>query len=264
MFENIILGIVQGIFEWLPVSSEGIIVLVEKNFFNKEAGLEEIIRYALFLHLGTFFAVLVYFYKDILDLIKTFFNFKTSNCENREILKFLIITSLISGFFGFILIKIFAEMESQLNVSTKIITLIIGLLLLITGILQIRAKKIENREVKRIKNGDSILLGFVQAFAALPGLSRSGLTVSILLLRKFNSAFALKLSFLMSLPIVLGGNIILNFNNFIFSWELLLGLFFSFIFGLLTIKLLLKTAEKINFGWFVLLFGFFVFASVLF
>ena len=264
MFEQIILGIIQGIFEWLPVSSEGIIVLIEKNFFDSQLGLEDIIKKALFLHLGTFLAALIYFHKDVLKLIKALFNFKLANSKTKETLKFLIISSLISGFFGFILMKVFAGMEDQLGLSTKIITLIIGLLLLITGGLQIKSRKIENRGIRKIKNKDSILLGFVQALAALPGLSRSGLTVSALLLRKFNSASALKLSFLMSLPMVLGGNIILNLNNFTFSLEIFLGLLFSFIFGLLTISLLLKIAKKINFGYFVLFFGGLVIFSMFF
>ncbi|MFH0805752.1 MAG: undecaprenyl-diphosphate phosphatase [Patescibacteria group bacterium] len=262
MFEQIILGVIQGIFEWLPVSSEGIIVLIEKNFFNNQAGVEEIIKYALFLHLGTFLAALIYFYKDVLNLIKALFNFKTANAKVQEILKFLIISSLIGGFFGFVLMKVFSGLEEQLELSARIITLIVGLLLLVTGLLQIRAKKTENRGIRKIGNKDSILLGFVQALAALPGLSRSGLTVSALLLRKFNSATALKLSFLMSLPMVLGGNIILNLNNFTFSLEMFLGLAFSFIFGLLTISLLLKIARKINFGYFVLVFGVVVLLSL--
>ena len=69
MFEQIVLGAIQGIFEWLPVSSEGIIVLIEKNFFNSEASLEIIIKHALFLHFGTFLAALIYFHKDVLKLI---------------------------------------------------------------------------------------------------------------------------------------------------------------------------------------------------
>ncbi len=264
MLEQIILGAIQGVFEWLPVSSEGIIVLIEKNFFNNEAGLETIIRYALFLHLGTFLAALIYFYKDVLNLIKALFNFKSAHSEIKEVLKFLIISSLISGFFGFILIKIFAGMEEQLQLSARMITLIIGLLLLITGGLQIKAKRLKSREVKKIENKDSILLGFVQALAVLPGLSRSGLTVSALLLRKFESASALKLSFLMSLPMVLGGNIILNFGSMNFSFNSLLGLFFSFIFGLLTISLLLKIAKKVDFGYFVFIFGALIIASMFF
>ena len=255
MFEQIILGIIQGIFEWLPVSSEGVIVLIEKNFFNSQLGLEDIIRKALFLHLGTFLAALIYFRKDVLNLIKALFNYKSVDSETQKVFKFIVITSLIGGFFGFILMKVFTGLEDQLGLSTKIITLVVGLLLLITGGLQIRAKNIKNSQIKRIENKDSILLGFVQALAALPGLSRSGLTVSALLLRRFDGASALKLSFLMSMPMVLGGNLILNLKEFTFSLEMFLGLIFSFVFGLLTIGLLLKIARKINFGWFVLIFG---------
>jgi len=96
----------------------------------------------------------------------------------------------------------------------------------------------------------------------LPGLCRSGFTVSALLLRLFDVQDALKLSFFMSLPIVLAGNIILNFNDLIFSNELIWGLIFSFIFGLLTIDLLLKIAKRINFGYFVLIFGLLLLGSV--
>ena len=136
------------------------------------------------------------------------------------------------------------------------------MLLLTTGILQIKAKKKEEKKMVDAGNKDGVLLGLVQSFASLPGLSRSGLTVSVLLLRKFRSEAALKLSFLMSLPIVLGGNIILNLDKFNFSLESFSGLLFSFVFGLLTIKLLLKTARKINFGWFVLFFGIIVIISI--
>ena len=214
------------------------------------------------MHLGTFFAALIYFYKDIVKIIKGLFKFKAADFETKQILKFLVISSLISGFWGFVLIKTFAGFEKKLELSAGIITLVVGLLLITTGILQIKAKKKEEKKMVDAGNKDGVLLGLVQSFASLPGLSRSGLTVSVLLLRKFRSEAALKLSFLMSLPIVLGGNIILNLDKFNFSLESFSGLLFSFVFGLLTIKLLLKTARKINFGWFVLFFGIIVIISI--
>jgi len=116
-------------------------------------------------------------------------------------------------------------------------------------------KKGGYRTVRDLKMIDGVLLGIVQGFATLPGFSRSGLTVSALLLCKLDKTYALKLSFLMSLPIVLGGNLVFNFNAFALSVEALVGLFFSFIFGLATIHLLLKIAQKVNFGYFVLFFG---------
>jgi len=264
MLEQIILGIVQGITEWLPVSSEGVIVLITENFLKDGITKEIAVKQALFLHLGTFLAALVYFRKDVLSLIKTMFNYKSANTETQKIFKFLFISFLISGFLGFALLKIFINLEEQLSLSAKAITLVIGLLLLITAYLQIKSSKQGYKKPNDLKNTDSILLGLMQGLAVLPGLSRSGLTVSALLLRKFDDQDALRLSFLMSLPIVLAGNIILNFNNLIFSAELILGLIFSFIFGLLTIDMLLKIAKRINFGYFVLIFGLLVIGSIYF
>jgi len=245
MLEQIILGTVQGIVEWLPISSEGVVVLLAKNFFG-QTSLELLIKKALFLHLGTFLAALIYFRKEVFFLLK-----------DRKLLNFLIISTLISGLLGYGLVKIFLE------IPAKTVILIIGLLLLLTAGFQLKTKKQEYKERKDLTFRDGILLGLVQGLAALPGLSRSGLTVSTLLIRRFKSSEALTLSFLMSLPIVLGGNIILNFNQFAFSPENLLGLLFSFIFGFLTIGLLLKLAEKINFGYFVLIFALLIIVSVL-
>lgn len=255
MIEQIILGIIQGIAEWLPVSSEGLIVLVKANFLSNDGNIESIIRQALFLHFGTFLAALLYFRHDVGKLIKAIFQYKSQSSDTQKLLLFLVISTIISGILGFCLIKMLSHFTSQFTAQTKIITLAIGCLLLGTAYLELRSKKSGCREIKDIRIIDCVLLGVVQGFAALPGLSRSGLTVSVLLLRKLDRICALKLSFLMSLPIVLGGNIVLNLNTLSWSGEALVGLFFSFVFGLATIHLLLKIAEKINFGYFVLIFG---------
>lgn len=261
MTEQIVLGIIQGIFEWLPVSSEGITVLVASNFFS-QLTLETVIKYSLFLHLGTFLAALIYFRKDVRSLLKALINYRSAEKDVQNIFKFLIVATLLSGFLGFIIFKVFSGFEEQLNFSAKTITLIIGLLLLITAGLQIKAKKASQKKAGQLTSQDGWLLGLMQGLAVLPGLSRSGLTVSALLLRKFNEEFALKLSFLMSLPIVLGGNLALNLKDAEFSLSMIWGLFFSFVFGLATISLLLRLARRINFGWFVLVFGILVIASL--
>ncbi|MAF20198.1 MAG: UDP-diphosphatase [Parcubacteria group bacterium] len=252
MLEAIVLGIIQGVTEWLPVSSEGVLVLVQTRFFGKQ-DIEQLIRQALFLHLGTFLAAFLYFRKDVFTVFK-----------RKALFNFLLITTIITGILGYALLRLFINLGEQVEFSGKLITLAIGLLLLITAILQIKVNKKGDKKVMDLTKGDSVLLGVVQGLAVLPGLSRSGLTISALLLRKFDNASALKLSFLMSLPVVLGGNIVLNFKYFTFSTELLLGLIFSFIFGLLTISLLLKIARKVNFGWFVLIFGVVMIISIVF
>ncbi|MFH0906781.1 MAG: undecaprenyl-diphosphate phosphatase [bacterium] len=262
MSEQIILGIIQGVVEWLPISSEGVIVLAMRNFFNSEIDIETIIKYALFLHLGTFLAALIYFRKDVFSLCKAMFNYGSTDLSTQRILKFLITATLISGVFGFILLKIFSGIEERLFLSGRIIILIIGLMLLITAGMQIKAKQVRYKKAGDLSVKHGFLLGIVQGLAVLPGLSRSGLTVSVLLLKKIDDADALRISFLMSLPIVLVGNIIFNLRDFVFSEEALYGLLFSFIFGLLTIGLLLKLAKRINFGYFVLIFGILVVVSV--
>lgn len=260
MIEQIILGTIQGITEWLPISSEALIIFIQNTFFNSEATIETLLRGALFLHLGTFLAALVYFRKEVLKLIKTLISFKSSSPEEKNILIFLIISTFISGIIG--LGFYFLISKSNFTLNSLLINLIIGALLLITAYLQLKTKK-ENGFKKEgdatLKDG--IILGVVQGFAIFPGLSRSGLTISSLLLRKYNDTSALKLSFLMSLPIVLAGNLILNFKELIFISENIIGLIFSFIFGILTIEALLKITKKVNFGYFVLFFAFLVIIS---
>lgn len=275
MLESIILGIIQGVAEWLPVSSEGLIVLVKTNFFNQGEGVKDLISLALFLHFGTFLAALVYFRKDVLNLLKVLFAYKNSTGEassnsinkkeeDKKVLFFLIITTLISGALGIVFLNYLDELNfDEIENASKIITAGIGALLLITAFLQFKSKKGGQRKSAGLKNSDSIILGIVQAFAALPGLSRSGLTVSALLLRRFNDETALKLSFLMSMPLILGGNIILNLDKFALSVEALAGLVLAFVFGIITIDLFLKLARIINFAWFVLIFGILMISAAL-
>ena len=99
MFEGILFGIIQGITEWLPISSDGAIAYVKINFFGA-TDISDILLYALWLHLGTFFAVLLYLRKEVKILFLTLFNFKNSALEDKLILKFLIFSTLISGSLG--------------------------------------------------------------------------------------------------------------------------------------------------------------------
>lgn len=262
MIEGFILGAIQGIAEWLPVSSEGLTVLAYNLLFDS-GNLSEAIRMSLFLHLGTFFAALIYFRKDILKLLKAFSSFSQALPETKVLLKFLVITTTISGILGVFLLK-FIENVGQGGLFTgKIVTLLVGVALLITAFLQIKTKEEGKRDVKTANIKDTLFLGLAQGLASIPGISRSGITVSVLLLKKFDKEEALRLSFLMSLPIVLGGNIFLNLNNFVVSATALWGLFFSFIFGIITIDILFRVARKINFGYFILLFALLVLGSVL-
>jgi len=266
IFEAIVLGAIQGIAEWLPVSSEGMIVLVKNNFFGG-GPLTDTIKTALFLHLGTFLAALIYFRRDVKNLYLWITDIQCrsdqSGQEFGKILRFIIIATLISAVLGWGLLEFLTSIENSIILTTRFINVAIAALLVITGIAQLKKKKNDgHRSASELKDGDSVLLGVAQGAAVLPGLSRSGLTVSVLLLRNFQDTQALRLSFLLSLPIVLAGNVFLNFNQAIFSLNNLVALLSSFIFGYITISLFLKLAEKINFGWFAVIFAGLVFFSI--
>lgn len=258
MFEHAILGTVQGIAEWLPVSSEAMIAIVKTNFFNASS-LIDLVQLALFLHLGTFLAALIYFRKDVLRLIKTLFKYKEAEQEDKSILVFLIISTIITGVIAMFIRGILENTEGEF-ISTTFVNVLVGAMLLITGLLQIHSRKsgragLELRGEEDIKTKDSVFLGIAQGFAVIPGLSRSGLTVALLLLQRFKEESALRLSFLMSIPVVFGGNIILQYSGFEITGARVVGLIFAFIFGYITIDVLLKVARKINFGKFIIAFG---------
>ncbi len=259
-WQAFILGAVQGIAEWLPVSSQGLLVLAQFHFWS--ADLESAVELALFLHLGTFFAALVYFRKEVARLFKALFDFNRQDQETQNLLLFLIVATLISGGLGIVLLRFIIYFVSFLDLATKSINLLIAILLLGTGILLLKAKAKGTRTLKDLGKKDWIVLGLAQAFAALPGFSRSGLTVSVLLLRKYGEDLALRFSFLLSLPIVLAGNILLNLKIKNFQVPYLIALFSSFVFGILTIDVLIKSSRKVNFGYLVLFFSGWLFLSV--
>lgn len=261
MIESIILGAIQGIFEWLPVSSEGILVLVQTQFFGTTS-LTEAIRMALFLHLGTFLAAFIYFFDEVEHLVRGLFAYKTISPKRRAVLNFYIIATLISGVVGLILKAVLVELEEVFLVTADIIVLAIALLLFITAYLQLRKKTMTFREETEVNTADAVLVGAVQGLSALPGVSRSGSTTSVLLLQRFHEIDALKLSFILSLPIVLGGNIVFNLSSFFFSIEALVAFLTSFLFGWITIDMFLKVARKVNFGWFVAGFAVLLIASI--
>ena len=278
MIEGIVLGIIQGVTEWLPISSEGVLILVKVNFFSKGESLKELIGLALFLHLGTFLAAAWYLRDDVVMLLKLvakphrlfergegLLRLQQKRGEAENMLRFLVLATFISGIIGYFLITVFiTSIEQQVEITTKVITLAVGILLLGTAAIGMKAKrrKGQRKGVAQLKDRDGVLLGVVQGFSALPGFSRSGLTISTLLLRKFDDVTALRLSFLMSLPIVLGGNIVLNATDFAFNLTAIFGVLFAFIFGFLTIHLLFRFARKINFAYFVLFFGILTIFSV--
>ena len=187
LIESIIIGLLQGLLEWLPVSSEGNLVIVLVGVFGLSA--EETISTAIFLHMGTGLAALVYFRKEVYDIL---IGRTTDQADLR--LKLFIIT-LLTGLVGF-------PLYMWLNISLaigEILLALTGIALIITGLLQRQAAQ-QEQTGSELTWPTSLILGIAQGLAIIPGLSRSGLTTSIMLFKNFTGEEAFRISFLMSIP----------------------------------------------------------------
>ena len=232
MWDFILLGIIQGIFEWIPVSSEGVVALVSR-FLVKDLNSLDL---ALFLHLGTMFAVLVYFFKDWIDLILI---------KDKEFFRFFVIVTIISGTIGYFVYQI----SSSIVMGSGLLFLM-GLGLLFTSYMQKKEIK-----MKINKNVSGIIIGILQGLSAIPGVSRSGSTIFGLSLTETDPSLILKQSYLISAPVVLGSSLYLFIKNPVLVSQSWIAVIFSFIFGLLFLRIILSWAKKINFSLFTFIFG---------
>jgi len=233
--QAIILGFIQGVTEWLPISSEGMVAV----FISLVLKGVDAVDFALFLHLGTLLAVLVYFRKDWLEVL---------SMKNKPLFRFLSISTLISLPFGFL----FYETIGEAAVGAGLLA-ITGLGLLATSFFQ----KKRREEAGTFWSLDKLALaaGFLQGLSVIPGLSRSGSTVFALSLGKLSPQEVLRLSYMMSAPAVLASTafLVANDASFIpFSWPALL---FSFLAGLFFLRLLIGLSQRTNFSRFTLVFG---------
>lgn len=234
MLKYIILGIIQGVTEFLPVSSSAHLVLGQKilNITGQELAV------SLFLHLGTALALVIFFFKDILNALR-----------NIKLLLYIIIVTVITGIIGIGARDFFEGLFSSIKVVTVALTT--------TGIILILTKNFmeAKRNVLNIK--DAFILGLAQGLAIIPGISRSGITISTLLFRRIDRQTSFRLSFLASIPAVLGATL-LEARNIDFALKgnfqgLLVGFIFSFISGILSLwllKIILRKAKLYYFGYY--------------
>ena len=237
MIKYILLGIVQGFTEFLPVSSSGHLVILQKILGIHDHA----VAISVVLHLGTLLAIIVFFWKDILNLLKNF-----------KLLILVAVVVVITGLIG-VLGKDF--FESLFN-SPKLV----GLAWIFTGLLLVSTKKITQANRDKLNFKDAIILGLTQSVAIIPGVSRSGITISTLFFRKINPALAFTFSFLVSIPIILGAAIlearkieIIPKSDFL---NLGMGFVFSFFVGLaalLFLKTVITKAKFYYFGYYCIL-----------
>lgn len=264
MFESFILGAVQGIAEWLPISSEAMIILVKNNFFYDGTNVADHIREAIFLHLGTLLAALIYFWPRIKTLISQLFRYQRQETNTKKYLNFIILTTLVSGVVGVGLIQL-VEQYSRLFLNQIAVNIAVACFLIVTALLLYFSERKEKNKREIPTNKDSVITGIFQGFAAIPGISRSGSTIAAMDLLGFNKVWALETSFILSIPLVLGANIIFNAREFlIFNETHLVAILSACVFGYLTIAALLKIVERVRFSYFVGLFAIMVLGMTIF
>ena len=256
VWQGVILGVVQGLTEWLPISSEGVSTLIQLHFFD--TAVAEAVTTALWLHVGTLAAAAVYFRRDIAQLLRHVPAYlraprADTGDERGPLITFLLIATVLSGAVGgTLLLAGFAEVLF----STGVVSAVVGGLLIVTGIIQRQARRRLSADRTAVGWKDGVLLGVVQGLAVLPGLSRSGLTVSALLFRGYHPERAIRLSFLMSMPVVLVAGVGLNITREVsFDAPSMAGLGAAFILGLATIGVLVKVATRVQFWKFCLVLG---------
>ena len=229
MIEVFLLSIIQGVTEFIPVSSSAHLILFSKLFnFNSENLIIDVS-----LHFGSFTAIVFYFRKEILDFLK-----------NKNLFFLIILSSLPTLLFGFLLIKL--DLIGNLR-SIKIIgwtTLFFGIILYFSDLRATKNKINSNFNLKC-----AIIIGLMQILALIPGVSRSGITISTARFLQFERSEAAKISFWLSIP-TLGAigfyNIqkLIKINEFTITIENYFAMLASFVFSLIAIKYFIKYLQK--------------------
>ncbi len=238
----VFLGFVQGITEWLPVSSSGHLVIIQIL-----SGYRNSVIFDIMVHAGTLLAVIVFFWKDFISLIKNFFltfvdifkigrkAFYSSN--ERKLTWYIVLATIPIVIVGLML-------QDYVNLIFNSL-LLVGIALLITGAWLFSTVRKRGKEDLNVKN--TFLIGIAQATAIIPGISRSGSTISTAILLNVDRSKAARFSFLLSIPSI-GGALTLELLSTplhdIITMANIAGFLTSFVVGLLTIKFLLDIIRR--------------------
>ncbi len=205
---SILMGILQGVAEFLPISSSGHLALFQQ-FFNMENYEESQMFFSVLLHFGTLVSIVVYYYRDILEMIREFFlgardlaqGSKTPPPPARRMVLLIIVATL--PLFAVLPVKKLIENATGNTIFVSLCLLITGCILFVSDRLARGSKTAKNATIL-----DALLVGLAQGFGTLPGISRSGITISAGMMRGYERSFAVRFSFLMSLPAVFGATIL--------------------------------------------------------
>jgi undecaprenyl-diphosphatase len=251
VFDSIFLGFIQGMTEFLPISSSGHLILARELLGISQEGS---LAFDAILQLATALTVVVYFRKDIYELILNIFT-KVKDPIKTKLTYFLIIGTIPAIILG-LLLENYMETVFR-SVSLISLTLIIGALIMFAAD-KVLAKKVQNNKIGELTFGKSITIGFFQALALVPGMSRSGMSISGGYFLGLSKETAVRFSFLLSIPIIVGSGL-LKLKDIIQEPSLIGGQYFilflgaasSFIFGWIAIDFLLKFLKTNTFTGFV-------------
>ncbi|MFO7815122.1 MAG: undecaprenyl-diphosphate phosphatase [Halanaerobiales bacterium] len=246
----IILGLVQGLTEFLPISSSGHLVILQKLFAINENQL----LISVLLHFGTLIPVLIVFKKDILEIL----SFKKSK---RHFFFLIIVASIPTAIMG-IFFEDFFEKLFRSTIST-------ALMLIVTGFILLLADKLANydKKITNFKGLNAVLVGVAQGFAIIPGISRSGSTITASLIQGLEKEDAARFSFILSIPVIGGAGLFkikdavqLGVQNFNIP-AMVLGVLSAVISGYFAIKYflyILKKQKLIYFSYYCWILGTFI------
>lgn len=206
IFESLLLGLVQGLTEFLPVSSSGHLIIVQ-TLLGTDAGAADLMFDAM-LHIGTLAAVIFVFRELIWKLIKTFFTsipklftgkLKAKNATPEQRMIFFLIISLLPLFLILPVMDFVEEAYSSI--------LLVGIALIVNAAVLFLSDRVVTgkKNASNMKLGDALVVGFTQAIAVIPGISRSGSTITAGVFCGFKRSYAAKYSFILSIPTILAG-----------------------------------------------------------
>lgn len=254
LLQIIFMAIIQGLSEFLPISSSAHLVFTS-NFYkifnnmpiHQQSNIEVFVD--IMLHLGTLIAVLIFFRKEIMKILSALFNgiktkdYSEYNCKTGL---YIILGTVITVLIAYPL----NEIAEKLVYSPEIVSV----LLIITGILLYTSEKYSEKITNKLTEMNlksSVIMAIAQGLAALPGFSRSGLTIASALFKKFDRLTAARYSFLLSIPIILGASMVyplikIDLTELItYNWiNIIIGVIVSAIVGYLCIKYFLKFLGK--------------------
>jgi len=239
LIEVLILAIVQGITEWLPISSSGHLVIVQQLM-----GLNVPVFFDVTLHVGTLISVVVFLRREITNILKAVaqLGFKT---EEGKLATLIVIGSIPTAIIGFLFQNLFESFFSNL--------LAVGVAFMVTGCI-LYATKLTHNGNKSINYFDALFIGTAQGIALIPGVSRSGITISTGLLRRIKKEKAFQYSFLLYIPAVIGAAIetsVTEWNNLVAGEADIFAMIFGFvvtaIVGYVFLILLFKVVVKEKF-----------------